>query len=288
MKPIEEYRKEELIALFKKLSVYATTWWFKYYRMYKMKQEDKERPIIECYRFPWSGYSYSPSRVIAYIKTTWKSNERTDELYQQLLPHNTISFKITKLAEDRKKNSNKIMKLQCERAAFLNVYRSIWWCGGEMERYVELYDRLEEQEDWESPENLEIELHMNDDYNKENGIATDYEVYVFVWNTLQYLNIKQLSKLLKFADNGIETKWQKITITAGRKSKVCTIQQIDTDTGAVINTYTTRNEIMAKTDIKKSHLSQCIKTAKDNPNDRTKWKKWFGSDGRKYGFAELQ
>ena len=60
----------------------------------------------------------------------------------------------------------------------------------------------------------------------------------------------------------------------------------DNLTGEVVNTYTTRNELMEKTGIKKSHLAQCIKTAKDNVSDRALWKKWVGEDGKKYGFVE--
>ena len=47
------------------------------------------------------------------------------------------------------------------------------------------------------------------------------------------------------------------------------------------------NELIQKTGIKKSHLSQCIKTSKDRPYDREGWKKWIGKDERKYGFVEI-
>ena len=90
------------------------------------------------------------------------------------------------------------------------------------------------------------------------------------------------------ADTGIEKKWQNITIGAGRRDKVAEIQQIDIATGNVVATYMMRKDIIAKTGITKSHLAQCIKTAKEKPDNRNKWKKWKGSDGKLYGFAESQ
>ena len=83
-------------------------------------------------------------------------------------------------------------------------------------------------------------------------------------------------------------KWEMIRSNAGRKDKVAEIQQIDIESGSVVATYMMRKDIIAKTGIKKSHLAQCIKTAKENPGNRNEWKKWKGSDGKLYGFAESQ
>jgi hypothetical protein len=291
MKQLEEYTLDELIALLKRISVYATIWWFKYYRMYKMKDEDKDKPIIDHYGRGWYlGASY---KVLAYIKTEWKSNERTAEIYQQLLRNNVIDNQIHKLEEaGAEKNRSEIRKLECEKTAYLCVHNSLWWFGGGFEDYSNrLYDSFIQQEGldaWLSPEEMEEQLHSNDEYHIENGVATDIQVYQFVWDTLQYLDIKQLGKLIKFTDTGIEKKWQNITIGAGRRDKVAEIQQIDIETGNVVATYMMRKDIIAKTGITKSHLAQCIKTAKDNPSNRNEWKKWKGSDGKLYGFTESQ
>lgn len=284
MKKIDEYTQDELVALYKRLGVYATTWWFKYYRTYKLKPEEKDSPMIKILT---EKYHSNPSRVIAYIKSSWASNEKIDMIYQKLLRHNQIDYEIGQLKQDEEKNYREIKKLQYEREAFLNVYRSLWWFGGEHESYVERYDQIPEPDDWASPEDLEFELGSNDDLNTENGLATDYEVYQFIWETLQYLNVEQLAKLLKFAENGIENKWVIIPVSAGRKSRQCEIKQVDIETGEVVGVYSARNDLMAKTGIKKSHLAQCIKTAKDNPKNRNEWKKWIGPDCRKYGFVEV-
>ena len=230
-----------------------------------------------------------PCWVIALVKTDWKNRDEPAAIHQQLLRHNLINHKIGQLAQDMKKNHKAILRLQCEKQAFLHVHKCVWWIGGEHERYVnKIYDNLLlnwDEGDWLSPDELEAELHLNDEDNIENGLATDYQEYQFIWDTLQYLNKDQLSKLLKFADTGIESKWEKISITSGRKSRVCEIKQIDIETGEIVNSFSTRNELMQKIGIKKSHLSQCIKTAKENPKDRSLWKKWV-SEGKKYGFIE--
>jgi len=140
--------------------------------------------------------------------------------------------------------------------------------------------------DIRSVDDMECELHMNDQMDIKQGLATDYQVYEFVWNTLQYLNIEELSRLLKFAETGLENKWTFITASAGRKSRNSEIKQIDLETGKVVNTFKTRNELIDKLGIKKSHLSQCIKTSKENPGNTMIWKKWIGEDGKKYGFIE--
>ena len=294
MKQIDEYTLDELVALLKRINVYATIWWFKYFRMYKVKEEDKDKPMIECVKNDlfYFGNTY---RVIAFdnSKSDWESNARTEEIAQQLLRHNLIESEIHKLEEDgAEKNLGEIRKLECERFAYLNLHNSIWWCGGLFEEYADKgYEkRIQEWsvDDWKNPEELEESLHSNDEINIENGVATDIQVYQFVWDTLQYLDVKQLGKLIKFADTGIEKKWQNITIGAGRRDKVAEIQQINIETGNVVATYMMRKDIIAKTGITKSHLAQCIKTAKDNPSNRNEWKKWKGEDGILYGFAESE
>ena len=290
MKQLDEYSQDELIALLKRLSVYATIWWFKYYRMYKMKDEDKDKPIIDHYDSSQLDVSF---RVLACVKTEWTKKERISEILQQTLRNNVIDRQLHELRESgAEKNRSEIKKLVFEKTAYLCVHNGIWWFGGGFEDYSNrLYDSLVQQEGydaWLSPDEMEEELHSGDELNIENGVATDIQVYQFVWETLQYLDIKQLGKLLKFADTGIEKKWQNITIGAGRRDKVAEIQQIDIETGNVVATYMMRKDIIAKTGIKKSHLAQCIKTAKDNPGNRNEWKKWKGSDGKLYGFAESQ
>ena len=281
MKQITEYTTDELIALYKRLSIYATTWWFRYYRMKKMNDGEKDCPIIQyqeenTYLFP------SVMWIIAFDGTQKSSNESLPYWH-----YNDLDYQIHRLKKDEKKNHKDILRLEYEKAALLNIYQSIWWFGGEYEEYKQYYNDCDWMDErWATPADVELSLHSGDDIYIEYGCATNYQMYKFVWETLQYLDIQQLTKLIKFADQGLKKKWENISLGAGRKSRVGEIQQIDIETGEVVNTYTTRNELMEKTGIKKSHLAQCIKTAKDNSSDRTQWKKWVGEDGKKYGFVE--
>ena len=273
MKKLEEYTVEELISLYKRMSIYATTWFLKYSRLYKMKEEEREEPFLirlynqyaEYDNRPWP-ILFAKDRHIEYLKMVFDQCDKNDKKWNRLR-----------------------YELEAERCFAESIY---WFCGGH-EQYIEdssnpKFLRIVEERGWSLPDEREVELHINDESNIEYGIATDYQVYQFIWDTLQYLNVAQLTKLLKFADKGLNNKWENIQITAGRKSKVCEIQQIDIESGEVICVYKTRNELMEKTGIIKSHLSQCIKTAKDNPNNRLVWKKWKGNDGKLYGFVEAQ
>lgn len=269
MKTIEEYTTEQLIALYKRQSVYATTWWFKHYRMYKMKPEEQGRPFISG-EINIPGQISSPGDIRVFNGYAIKNCE----------------YKIDSLQAKDGDNQREILKLRFEKEALTVVNDCIYWFMM-FDEHKTSYMESDEPEKMTDPEEIEAELHINDDYNIEQGVATDYQVYEFVWETLQHLNVTQLSKLIKFAETGVEKKWQAITAPVGRKSRNCELKQIDIETGKVVKTYSTRNELIKETGIKKSHLSQCIKTANDNPDNREGWKKWIGEDGRKYGFVEL-
>lgn len=267
MKKLEEYTKEELVALYKRIPVYATTWWFKYYRMYKMKPCEKEEPFI-----------LSTLDIEGYI-----SSADDNSFFNGLAIRNAKS-KIEKLRQDNGENLNEIRKLECKVMALEAENECLYWFRGGHERHVQDYEQNLRVSD---PEEKIAELHMNDGIDEAYGRATNLQMYEYIWNTLQYLNVKQLDKLLKFADKGIENKWNMDFTNPGRRSRNCEIRQIDIETGNVVQVYQSRNELIQKTGIKKSHLSQCIKTSKDRPYDREGWKKWIGKDERKYGFVEI-
>ena len=285
MKKIEEYSQDELIALYKRLNVYTTTWWFKYYKTYdkyykeyRQKTNKEEEPVIiwKLDNTKLLNQSMSFIDIADHERFFISSREATIE--------RTIEELKSTVMDD--KTGREIKKLTYEKEALRITKECLYWFSGLYERDVEKYE--ENNPNLCSPDEIMEELHFTDEYNIKNGLATDYQVYQFVWETLQYLSKEQLSKLLSFADRGLKNKWEKISSRAGRKSRECPIRQVDIETGAVINTYSTRNDLMAKTGIKKSHLAQCIKTAKDNPDRRNEWKKWKGENGRLYGFVEYQ
>ena len=279
MKKLEEYSQEELIALYKRITVYSVTWWFKYSRMYKMKPEEKEEPFIQ-------------SEIDRYTEFEKEGRCIPRSIRRSNLVHiNVIQYKIDKITRTKGTYNRDCQKLVYEESALKTINQCLYWFGGEYERHVEVESEgheylMDNYYEVRSVEDMECELHMNDQMYVNQGLATDYQEYEFVWNTLQYLNIEELSRLLKFADTGLENKWTFITASAGRKSRNGEIKQIDLETGKVVNTFQTRNELIDKLGIKKSHLSQCIKTSKENPGNTMIWKKWIGEDGKKYGFIE--
>ncbi len=279
MKPIEEYTTDELVPLYKRFDVYGITSWMRYARRYKWKEEDAGKPfIMKDLNIPGI---YSSARDNCYF-----NNLRID----------SIDWEIERLNEQKCTDINQRNKLLFQKAALRAINECLYWFGGIHEEYIKFYelgpDVRVNREEWEkdplhpAPEEVEDSLHLQDGINIEYGLATDYQVYEFVWETLQYLSIEQLSKLLKFADTAMKKNWTNITTNVGRKRKVCEIKQIDIDTGNEAGIFMTRNEIIEQTGITKSHLSQCIKTSKTNPAERDRWKKWVGKDGKKYGFVE--
>lgn len=279
MKKLEEYSQEELIALYKRITVYSVTWWIKYSRMYKMKPEEKEEPFIQSVIDRYTEFEKEGTNIPRSIR---RSN---------LVHIDAIQYKIDKITRTKGTDNRDCQKLVYEESALKTINQCLYWFGGEYERHVEVESEgheylMDNYYEVRSVEEVECELHMNDQMYVNQGQATDYQVYEFVWNTLQYLNIEELSRLLKFAETGLENKWTFITASAGRKSRNGEIKQIDLETGKVVNTFQTRNELIDKLGIKKSHLSQCIKTSKENPGNTMIWKKWIGEDGKKYGFIE--
>ena len=279
MKKLEEYSQEELIALYRRISVYSVTWWFKYSRMYKMKPEEKEEPFIQSVIDRYTEFEQKDRCIPRCVR--WANLAHID----------LVQCKIDRIERRKGADNRDCQILVYEKSALTTINQCLYWLGGEHDYHVECesegYDFwVDKLDDYRSVEDMECELHMNDQMYISQGQATDYQVYEFVWNTLQYLNIEELSRLLKFAETGLENKWNFITSSAGRKSRNCEIKQIDLETGKIANIFNTRNELIDKLGIKKSHLSQCIKTSNDNPGNTMNWKKWIGNDGKKYGFVE--
>ena len=279
MKKLEEYSQEELIALYKRITVYSVTWWIKYSRMYKMKPEEKEEPFIQSVIDRYTEFEPKDRCIPRCVR--WANLAHMDY----------VQCKIDNIEKKKGTDNRDCQILIYEKSALNTINQCLYWLGGEYDYHVDCESEgynycMDKLDNFRSVDDMECELHMNDQMYVNQGQATDYQVYEFVWNTLQYLNIEELSRLLKFAETGLENKWTFITASAGRKSRNSEIKQIDLETGKVVNTFKTRNELIDKLGIKKSHLSQCIKTSKDNPGNTMNWKKWIGENGKKYGFIE--
>ncbi len=272
MKQIEEYTTEELVALYKKLTMYATTWWMKKTRTYNMTEEEKDKPFYYWFTKQFGGSIYG-------LTEEQKAKLEAGEFLPSSFDGFVIGMRIDILENQKERlitlgrdeNWDEIIKLEYELSAMSILKQTDRWIHRNEFVYEDDFELYEDAPDID-----------------DNGLATDRFVYQFIWDTLQYQDTKHLGKLLKFADNGYRQKWEMIRSNAGRKDKVAEIQQIDIESGSVVATYMMRKDIIAKTGIKKSHLAQCIKTAKENPGNRNEWKKWKGSDGKLYGFAESQ
>lgn len=94
-------------------------------------------------------------------------------------------------------------------------------------------------------------LHETDELNRELGIATDEEVYYFIWDTLQHCTLKELCTLKDYARK--EWKIKK----AHRPSKNKKIYKYDKDKNLVA-TFNNRNECIEVDKINKSVLSKIL------------------------------
>lgn len=288
MKEIKDYTKEELIALYKRMNVYTTTWWYKHYKTYDNHYKDylekhdiDNAPVILIDWYRWNElnpkYDY---KYWSYHYGVWFSNISNSNVEMKI---DNINGKIER-GTASKSEIAELTKLKYKLEAGRINSECLWWFG-QFETYKEKWDNGEIVHDFVSPDEHVEELHMNDNANREFGRATDFEVYSFVWNTLQWLTVDELNKLLKFAENGVVNKWQSIKSKAGRKSRIVEILQMDFKSGEVVHTYSTRNEVIENTGISKQHLSKCILTAK-NSKDMNSWKKWKDVDGTVYVFYE--
>ena len=71
----------------------------------------------------------------------------------------------------------------------------------------------------------------------------------------------------------------------GRPKEQHLIKMIDTETEEVFERFNTRDAVMETIGIKKSNLSQCLKSSNTNPNAKATWRK-YKYEGRKYWFVE--
>lgn len=219
IKPLSDYTMDELKKLYKSFSLYVTTEYFKYRKIYK---DDEHLSIINV-----TGEGYST------------------EFHQRLFNSFRISTLDSRIERGDYKNEEEMFKYRNEIAALRNVNETLYWFIGCGEKIIENYG-TDELDDYENE--LYEELHLNDDYDIENECATKYEIYTFIWETLRFCSIKELSNLCKFADKKFEFN------QAHRPRKNAKIFKYDKDDN-LIATYNNRAECIEKDNIKKSMLS---------------------------------
>lgn len=224
IKQLSEYDNDELTKLYKFLSLYITTDWMKY--MIIHKGED-------------------------YIKDLLKIDN--DSKYEnELMVRFLIATRIEKdemiLNEKKYKNEHQKIFFQREITALKTLKETIFWNAGGFDQVKIDYKK---GYDVKNPKKILKELHLNDEFNKSNNRTTLENVYKFIWQTLKYCNAKEMSYLMKFADN-------KYTVNNnGRPKYNKIIYKYDKDMN-LIAAYNSREDCIKKSNISKSALSQVL------------------------------
>lgn len=116
---------------------------------------------------------------------------------------------------------------------------------------IELY--YEDIENGVIPNIIE-EMHSNDEVDIEYGRASMRQVYDFVWNTLQYLDEKQLKELVDLADNKYEFVEKKPNHRPLEDKRVAKYDKLNN----LIEIYKNRNEAMKHNKISPAMMSYLL------------------------------
>lgn len=229
MKNLGDYQISELKKLYKSYTLYIVTEYFKYYRRYKNKDK------IDFLEINVPGYISSPD----------------DQRVFMGLQIKTLEIQIDNESYD---SDAELQNMRNEILILKTCEDVLLYCTDSIDKYNE-----------ETQDQLLEELHMNDEFDKEYDRPTKLEILEFIWNTLQYCDLKQLSKLVELADN----KFKIEKTVSHRPAFNKPIHKYDKENNLVA-TYINRAECMAKEHISKSTLSKII-----NGNTSTKYYKGF-------------
>ena len=215
--PLSSYSKEQLIALYKSYTTYYMTEWIINRKRY---HEDKNIEMLDTDK-------------VSFINKF--------ELYQLKISNLEYELQNEEISDSKKQEINDKINL------YQILSDIILFCTDLYAKY--LTSGTDEMK--ELVEDREYELHMNDEYDVEIGKATRIEIYHFIYNTLRYLSIKDLNKLLLLADKKFDDR-SKVKSLIGKK-----IFKYDLD-GNLLAVYNSRQECMEDNNIKKSLLSQIL------------------------------
>jgi hypothetical protein len=217
MKNLGDYQISELKKLYKSYTLYIVTEYFKYYKRYK------KRDKIDFLEINIPGYISKPEDNCVFMSMRIK----------------TLEIKIDNESYD---SDAELQNMRNEILTLKTCEDVLLYCTNSIDKYNE-----------ETQDQLLEELHMNDEFDKENDRATKLEILEFIWNTLQYCDLKQLSKLVELADN----KFKIEKTVSHRPAFNKPIHKYDKENNLVA-TYINRAECMAKEHISKSTLSNLL------------------------------
>lgn len=222
IKPLNEYDNEVLKKLYKSYSLYIVTEWFKYRKRYKSDTN------IECLSIhDGNYYEQASTRVIN------NSRIRTIETY---------------LMNEKYKDEDEKQRLIIEKTALEVCNEVIFWCGG---GFMELKKMFDEGKNVQNPIDIYNELHESDDIDIEYGRGTKFDIYLFIWETLRFCDLKTLCKLSTYADK----KFEIVENHRPRLNKK--IYKYDR-LGNLIATFENRQDCIEKDGIGKECLSRVI------------------------------
>lgn len=226
--PLSMYTKEEIVVLMKNFYVYATTNYFVYLRkhdylskqfgtlslfnkrlhMYKI---DKNGNKEYCNEDFWKHLMYLGTEYrLARIKVEQRLEELGDNVNEIVRDKDLLfeqyHYMTVGLCYDIQNYFNNNGREQDKEYEDKGTVESNLYSIQHMpltydDENVEYY--FNGIASGEIP-NLIEELHINDAMDKELGRATMKQIYFFIYDTLQYMDEKQLMELIKLADNKYE------------------------------------------------------------------------------------
>ena len=222
IKPLSDYSHNELKSLYKSLSLYTVTEWFKHIKRYR---NDVNVRLLCVDERPY--------------------NDETDKRFFNRLKIRTIEEKID---SGSFRSENEKYLLMVEKTTLEICNEVIFWCGGGIEALEQNY---KEGKNVIDPNELREELHMADDLAQNNGRATLLEVYQFIWNTLRFCDVSELCELTKLAD-------KKFIVNPNHRPKNNKkIYKYDKD-GNLVAEYNNRNDCMKYEKVSKQALYNVV------------------------------
>ena len=207
MKNLKEYSNEQLISLYKRYDLFVIT---KYIGMFL---KDEERPLINKELWIKNDKGITNAYSIPYNVNFWISM-RIDNLQTQY---------------DNEESVNKQNKIKLEiewlKAKYqaIRLFASGWLKTNEEENLVNDSEYIEPAKAFNHfikcfPNALD-ELTMNDDINNMLERATDFKMYQFIYETLQYCSNDEIEYLLKFVDKGLKSQWENVDMSQNADKK---------------------------------------------------------------------
>lgn len=154
-----------------------------------------------------------------------------------------------KLVEQQYKSENEKEKLRYEMQALNVINNVLFWCTDCFEELEENY--IKNPDNFKDPEEMYFELHMNDEENIKYSRATDMDIYTFIWETLQWCDVKDLRRLINYAD-------KKFIINAPYRPAINKKVYKYNKNGDLLATFENRADCIKQENIKKQALSHVL------------------------------